>query len=146
MVVNNLICISVTLYVNMVPYLSTLYRHATDIPGTAKPYIMPPRDIDSSFRYLVLMTDGVYKSIEGMFENQDSIEANKVLVSTIERERSHSSNFATVAERVVNRIAQIHHDTYQRKAREDVRSPIAVACRKRDDMTLLLYEFKTESV
>ena len=69
-------------------YLFTLCRHATDIPGTARPYIMPPRDIDSSFRYLVLMTDGVYKSIEGMFENQDSIEANKVLVSTIDREMS----------------------------------------------------------
>ena len=106
---------------------------------------MPPRDIDSFFRYLVLMTDGVYKSIEGMFENQDSIEANKVLVSTIDREMSKSSNFTTVAERVVGRIAQIHHDTYQRKARVDARSPIAVACRKRDDMTLLIYKFTTES-
>ena len=106
---------------------------------------MPPRDIDSSFRYLVLMTDGVYKSIEGMFENQDSIEANKVLVSTIDREMSRSSNFTPVADRVVGRISQIHHDTYQRKARLDARSPIAVACRKRDDMTLLIYKFTTES-
>lgn len=126
-------------------YLFTLCRHATDIPGTARPYIMPPRDIDSSFRYLVLMTDGVYKSIEGMFENQDSIEANKVLVSTIDREMSKSSNFTPVADRVVGRISQIHHDTYQRRARVDARSPIAVACRKRDDMTLLIYKFTTES-
>ena len=128
-------------------YLSIhlLYRHATDIPGTARPYIMAPRDIDSSFRYLVLMTDGIYKSIEALFENQDSIEANRVLVSTVDRELSKSSNFTSVAERVVGRLAQIHHDTYQRKARVDVRSPIAVACEKRDDMTLLLYRFTTES-
>lgn len=128
-------------------YLSIhlLYRHATDIPGTAKPYIMPPRDIDSSFRYLVLMTDGVYKSIEAMFENQDSIEATKVLVSTVDRETSKSSNFTIVAEKVVNKIAQVHHDTYQRKARVNVRSLMAVACEKRDDMTLLLYRFTTES-
>ena len=130
----------------MVYLFTHLYRHATDIPGTAKPYIMPPRDIDSSFRYLFLMTDGVYKSIEGMFENQVSIEANKVLVSTVERESSESSNFTTVAERVVNRIAQTHHDTYQRKAREDVRSPLAVACEKRDDMTLLLYTFDSTCI
>lgn len=121
-------------------------RHATDIPGIAKPHVMPPREIDGSFRYLVLMSDGVYKSIEGVFTNQHSIEPNKVLVGTIDRVLKNQPNFSNLADGVVDRIANIHRDTYRREASQDVRSPVAVACRKRDDMTLLIYKFPTTSL
>ena len=123
----------------------SLCRHATDIPGTATPHVMPPRQIDSTFRYLVLMSDGVYKSIEGGFQNQQSIEPNKVLVATINRVLSKQPNCTNLADLVVDRIARIHEDTYRRAANEDVRSPVAVACRKRDDMTLLIYKFPATS-
>lgn len=121
-------------------------RHATDIPGIAKPHVMPPREIDGSFRYLVLMSDGVYKSIEGGFVNQHSIEPNKVLASIINHIASIQPNFSNLADGVVDRIAKVHMDTYQKAASEDVRSPIAVACRKRDDMTLLIYKFPPTSL
>ena len=120
-------------------------RHATDIPGIAKPHVMPPREIDGSFRYLVLMSDGVYKSIEGGFVNQHSIEPNKVLVGVINQVLKNQ-HFSNLADGVVDRIAKIHMDTYQRAASKDVRSPVAVACRKRDDMTLLIYKFPTTSL
>ena len=123
---------------------SSLCRHATDIPGTATPHVMPPRQIDSTFRYLVLMSDGVYKSIEGGFANQQSIEPNKVLVGMIDHV-SKQPNCTNLADLVVDRIATVHRDTYQRAASKDVRSPVAVACRKRDDMTLLIYKFPTTS-
>lgn len=120
-------------------------RHATDIPGIAKPHVMPPREIDGSFRYLVLMSDGVYKSIEGGFVNQHSIEPNKVLVGVINQVLKNQ-HFSNLADGVVDRIAKIHMDTYQRAASQDVRSPVAVACRKRDDMTLLIYKFPPTSL
>jgi len=107
---------------------------------------MPPQEIDGSFRYLVLMSDGVYKSIEGGFPNQQSIEPNKVLVGIINHVSSKHPNSSNLADIVVDRIAQVHRDTYQRAASEDVRSPVAVACRKRDDMTLLIYKFPPTSL
>ena len=116
-------------------------RHATDIPGTAKPHVMPPREIDSSFRYLVLMSDGVYKSIEGAFINQHSIQPNKVVVGLINHTLKWQPNSSNVADKIVDRIAMVHKDTYQRAASVDVRSPVAVACKTRDDMTLLIFKF-----
>jgi len=46
-----------------------------------------------------------------------------------------------VADAVVDRIAKVHMASYQRAVRQDVRSPVAVACRRRDDMTLLMFKF-----
>ena len=107
---------------------------------------MAKRAIDESFRYLVLMTDGVYRSIEAGFPDSRVIDANKVLVSMIDHVvRSGNKRIRTVSDKVLGRIAQIHQDTYQRSAAVDVRSPVAVSCRKRDDMTLVFYKFPTVS-
>ncbi len=91
------------------------------------------------------MSDGVYKSIEAGFQDANSIEPNKVLIAVIEKVMRVNPNFQTVSDRVLERVARIHQDTYQRGAAKDPRSPIAVTCRKRDDMTLLTYKFPHES-
>lgn len=124
------------------------YRHATHPPGIAEPHVIS-KEIDGSVRYLVLMTDGVYKSIEAVFQDANQIEGNKVLLAMINHElptsRSGTKSFTTVSDRVLQRLQHIHHDRYQKCAKEDERSENAVACRKRDDMTLLVYKFPLES-
>ena len=92
------------------------------------------------------MTDGVYKSIEAVFQDANQIEGNKVLLAMLNH-ASHGETmpFSTVSDRVLQRLQQIHHDTYQSSARVDERSETAVTCRKRDDMTLLVYKFPVES-
>lgn len=104
---------------------------------------MPIKNIDHSFKYMILMTDGVYKSIESNFDEHHSINANKVLVNMLERSlRTIHGQFEHLSSNLLDRIATINQDCFIKSAREDgVRSPRAVACRKRDDMTLVVYKF-----
>ena len=88
------------------------------------------------------MTDGIYKSLESTFAEKYSIDSNKVVLATIERAVNSSNKFDYVADTVVDRIATIHKDCYEKNARMDARSPLAVSCRKRDDMTLLIHRFQ----
>ena len=116
------------------------YRFASCAPGIATPYVMPGKKIDHSFKYLILMTDGVYKGIEGNLEEPNP---NKALVSMLEHslEVIHGQ-FEYLSSNLLDRIATINHDCYIKSARTDgVRSARAVACRKRDDMTLVVYRF-----
>lgn len=94
------------------------------------------------------MTDGVYKSIEATFDEALGIDANKVLLRMMDnviQKGALGEWFVTAADRVIDRLAKIHQDTYTKSARSDPRSPKAVACRKRDDMTLMIYKFPVES-
>lgn len=103
---------------------------------------MPSKTIDSTYQYLLLMTDGVYKSLESTFDQKYAIDPNKVIVGTLERAITTSGGkFDNVADSVLARVAQIHKDCYEKNARQDSRSALAVSCRKRDDMTLLVYRF-----
>ena len=130
-----------TLTILLLFYLSSC-RSAQSAPGIVTPYIMPPKNIDHTFKYLILMTDGVYKSIECTFEDQNAIDVNKVLLHMLERSlHMCHGKMETMADSVLERTAKIHQDLYTRTARVDIRSPKAVDCRKRDDMTLLVYKF-----
>ncbi len=104
---------------------------------------MPTKTIDHTCKYLILMTDGVYKSIESTFETKQSIDANKVLTGMLERQiNNHEGKFDTrSADGVLARVAKIHRDCYTSNSRKNSQSDLAVACRKRDDMTLLVYKF-----
>ena len=100
-----------------------------------------PVPVDDSFRYLVLFTDGVYKSIEGMFEDKGAIEANKVLTHMIQNADSPGSDPTELANAVTKRITVTHENTYKNAAVKDPRSTMAVNCRKRDDTTCIIYKF-----
>ena len=123
----------------MLPFL-THFSSATSPPGICTPHIIG-RPIDTSFRYLVLMSDGVYKSIESTFADQNSIDSNKVLTNMILHGISSGQPFDSMADFVLFRLMQIHEDCYSKNARRDPRSPLATECRKRDDMTLIMYKF-----
>jgi TAK1-binding protein 1 len=94
----------------------------------------------------MLMTDGVYKSIESTFAEKAGIDSNKVLMSMMNHEKdqlaTRKRKFEILADRVLGRTRANHEDAYKRAAAQDVRSPIAIECRKRDDMTLLIHQFE----
>ena len=104
--------------------------------------VAPPSIDPSQYRYLLLMSDGVYKSIEAVFNDPLSAEANKVLLNMIlNEEKNVKDDLSILSSTVLDRIRRLHHDTYQKSAKESPSSPNAVNCRKRDDMTLLIYKF-----
>ena len=87
------------------------------------------------------MTDGVYKTIEAIAGNTKDTDGNRVLVTMIEQQIKKYGWDNNIAMHTLKRICQIQSDFYQRSAREDQRSPAAIANRKRDDMTLVIYKF-----
>lgn len=121
------------------------FRHCRQQPGLCEPHIeIVP--LTPHCKYVMLMTDGVYKSIEATFQEKASIDPNKVLMASVNHQKdmlaSQKRPFTILADRVVDRIRAIHEDAYKEHAAKDVRSPVAVACRKRDDMTLLIHQFE----
>ena len=50
-------------------------------------------------------------------------------------------NIDSLTDNVLLRLMMNHEDCYYKNARSDPRSPLATACRKRDDMTLIVYKF-----
>ena len=88
------------------------------------------------------MSDGVYKTLEAMDGGDTNKTGNELIVGIIEEYIAKNGWNNRVAIRVLQEIRQRQHDLYQICASEDVRSPMAVANRKRDDMTLVIYKFK----
>ena len=89
------------------------------------------------------MSDGVYKSIEAVLkpETNKSIESSKVLLHMLiyYLQDSTSDNLQKLANDILDRIRRVHEDTYKKWTQE--KDPLAVQCRKRDDMTLVVYKF-----
>ena len=85
--------------------------------------------------YLILMSDGVYKSIEAQFNKVEFIDSNKVVAAMVEHCENDCADFGKVALVTLNRLVRVHCDTFSRG------SARAQACSRRDDMTLLVYKF-----
>ena len=100
------------------------------------------------FKYLILMSDGVYKTVEAIAGDttKDGTDGNSIIVNIIEELiKRHGWDNNNVAANCLKRIRQIQHDLYQRSVHESERSRFAVANRKRDDMTLVIYKFDIAS-
>ena len=88
------------------------------------------------------MTDGVYKSLEDMHKDSPSYDPMQDLVRRIQRAEKSEVAFDSIARVVLTQIEQEHRETYLKNAKVDVCSSLAVQCRKRDDMTLIVHKFK----
>lgn len=106
---------------------------ATEEPVIAEPYICGGIPLDESFFALVLMSDGVYRSIEEAADIETN--SNFEVVRLVVEELQCQNNLTGVAQAVVDRIGRLHHDTYMIQLRK---------CQKRDDMTILIRIFKEE--
>ena len=115
--------------------------HASGPPGTAEPSVITV-DIEESFLYLMVMSDGVYKSIEAAVDEAQTIGANQVLANMVHASaQTPDVEFSSIAQSTLDQVAHLHEKAFQRSAQQDIRSPKATACRKRDDMTLVVYTF-----
>ena len=99
----------------------------------AEPHIYGGIPIDETFFALVLMSDGVYRSIEDAADIETN--SNHDVVRLVMEELQFQNNVTGVAQAVVDRIGRIHHDTYMNQP---------CKCQKRDDMTILIRIFKEE--
>ena len=84
------------------------------------------------------MSDGVYKGIEAQFDNVASIESNKIVAAMVEHCMKNCDVFSKTAQDTLDRLVRVHRDKFFKSAHG---SPRALACCKRDDMTLLVYRF-----
>ena len=120
-----------------------LRSHATDEPGIAIPHVTSI-EIDPSFKYLILMTDGVYKTLEAV-AGPGGGNVNDLIADMVE-EHITKHGIDNAAFSILEEIRQRQYELYQISASEDPRSDVAVANRKRDDMTLVIYQFQFLSV
>ena len=115
------------------------HRTAEDQPGLSLPSVNS-MDIDSSFKYLILMSDGVYKGIESLKYPLDADKARGTFCLMLKAAvKNHPRDFQKVAGDILEKITAAHEHTYYES---NPPSPLAVQCRKRDDMTLVVYQFK----
>ena len=99
-------------------------------------------DIEESFLYLIVMSDGVYKSIEAAVDEAQTIGANQVLANMVHASaQTPGVEFSSIAQSTLDQVAHLHEEAFQRSAHQDIRSPKATACHKRDNMTLVVYTF-----
>lgn len=109
-----------------------LFSAATEEPVIAEPHICGGFPIDESFFCLVLMSDGVYKSIEEATPTDNS---NFDVIRLVTEELQCQNNLTGVAQAVVDRVRRAHHDSFMNQMSK---------CQKRDDMTILIRIFKEE--
>ena len=87
--------------------------------------------------YILLMTDGVYKTIESLTD-PPTTDPNPKLLQLIKEAENKQLPLKDIAAVVLDRIKLLHEEVYYNNGVDDPRSTLAVQCRKRDDMTLLV--------
>lgn len=98
-------------------------------PVIAEPYICGGIPIDSTRRFLLLMSDGLYRSLE---EGTETTHANEDVARMVLEQFDVQSTLFGVAQAVVDRVVRMHHDKYVRDPRSHQR---------RDDISLLVRNF-----
>ncbi|KAK7603863.1 hypothetical protein V9T40_003862 [Parthenolecanium corni] len=102
-------------------------------PVIADPEITGGIPIESCHRFLILMSSGLYRSLE---EATGTDYVNKDLVQMIVEQFRIQSTLTGVAQAVVDKVVRIHHDFYMNRTISD-----RVAVSKREDITLLIRNF-----
>ncbi|CAH0395356.1 unnamed protein product [Bemisia tabaci] len=116
------------------------YKEFEDLsPAISEPVLADPEihetiPLDESCRFLMLMSDGLYKSLE---EASGSGQVNQELALLAVEQFQIQSTLTGVAQAVVDKVVRIHHDTYMTKASKGD----LLTGGKRDDITLLIRNF-----
>ena len=103
-------------------------------PVIADPEISSGIEIDSLCSFLILMSDGLYKSLE---DATDTERVNADIVSMIAREFAEQSTLYGVTQAVVDKVVRRHHDKFMLSTDPMTKE----LCQKRDDITLLVRNF-----
>lgn len=105
---------------------------ANDEPVIAEPYVSGGIEVDESCKFLLLMSDGLYKSLEQATGSDD---VNVMIVGMVIEQFAEQSTLTGVAQAVVDKVARIHHDSFMRA------TEASKNCQKREDITLLVRNF-----
>lgn len=109
---------------------------ASSEPITSQPEIVGGFPIDESCRFLILMSSGMCNALNDIYDG-DSLQVNKEIVQmTVEQFRMQST-LAGVAQSVVHKAVQLHHDTYMQKTQHMEDDTIGA----REDLTLQVRNF-----
>ncbi|MCL4133147.1 UNVERIFIED_CONTAM: hypothetical protein GTU68_033269 [Idotea baltica] len=101
---------------------------ATGEPVTCEPFITSV-PIDESCSFLLLMSDGLYKSYE---EATGSEHANKEIATMVVEQFLEQPTLTSVAQTVIDKVVRLHHDAFlTRKGNVSMR----------DDITLVIRNF-----
>lgn len=103
-------------------------------PVIAEPELHGGIAVEDSCSFLILMSDGLYKSLEDATGTQ---QANVDIASMVAKEFREQSTLNGVAQAVVDKIVRIHHDTYMTCTDLNRKELLQV----RDDITLLVRNF-----
>ena len=90
------------------------------------------------------MSDGVYKTLEAV-AGQDGGNGNDQIANMIDKHIT-KHGIDNAARDILGNIRQTQYDLYQISASKDPHSDVAVANRKRNDMTLVIYQFRNTFV
>lgn len=105
---------------------------ATTEPIIAEPEIHGGIELDESCKFLLLMSRGLYKSLE---EVTGIDQVNIKLINFAVQEFQAQSTLTGVAQAVVDKVVRIHHDINM----SNLQSTVTTG--KRDDITLLVRNF-----
>lgn len=106
---------------------------ATSEPIIFQPNIIGGIDLDDSCRFLLIMSGGLCKTLHDIFGHQ----ANKELIQITVDQFKTQSTLMGVAQSVVNKIIQLHHDKFMTQIDENNQCPF----RSHNDVTLLVRNF-----
>ncbi|CAL4101125.1 unnamed protein product, partial [Meganyctiphanes norvegica] len=105
-----------------------ILSNATGEPVIAEPHITSV-PIDDSCSFLLLMSDGLYKSYQ---EATNSDQINKEIAQMVVEQFVEQPTLTSVAQTVVDKVVRLHHDVYLTR-----QSNITT----RDDITLIIRNF-----
>ncbi|XP_014272296.1 TGF-beta-activated kinase 1 and MAP3K7-binding protein 1 isoform X1 [Halyomorpha halys] len=103
---------------------------AQEEPIIAEPELQGGIDLDDSCSFLLLLSDGLYKSLE---EATGTNQVNKDIIQMVVSEFRVQSTVNGVAQTVVDKVVRKHHDMYM--------SCDSLGQSRRDDITLLVRNF-----
>ncbi|KAK7111479.1 TGF-beta-activated kinase 1 and MAP3K7-binding protein 1-like [Littorina saxatilis] len=113
-----------------IDYLSGAYKE----PVIADPFVEGGFPVDDSCAFLIIMSDGLYHSLT---EATHTDRVNADIAMMVATEFSMQTTLNGVAQAVVDKVVRIHHDTYMTGNPQQKH-----LCQKRDDITLLVRQFK----
>ena len=96
-----------------------------------------------TFKYVILMSSGVYKTLEALDGSETVKNGGDMIVNIIEKHITENGWNDKVAINILQEIRQTQYKLYHMSATKDIHSPVAIANRKGDDMTLVIFKFDT---
>uniref|UniRef100_A0A1B0GHI4 Putative tgf-beta-activated kinase 1 and map3k7-binding protein 1-like isoform x1 n=1 Tax=Lutzomyia longipalpis TaxID=7200 RepID=A0A1B0GHI4_LUTLO len=113
---------------------------ASGEPVISQPEIVGAIPMDDTCSFLILMSSGMCKTLQEIFSSEVT-QVNKEMIQMAVEQFRTQSTMSGVAQSVVHKIVQFHHDLYMEHVQEREREDSPLPFTRRDDITLLIRNF-----